>query len=116
MSSVITTVLYRHYQITIEETISNRFQYRIDNPNTNKSIVHKSISNYTSALDAENAAKASVDTFPSNSCRSLITAVTGSDSVSDEIIDSLMAGLFVVELAIHEHPLDRGINEEYEYE
>jgi hypothetical protein len=116
MSSIISTELYRHYQITVQEEVNNTFNYRIDNPNSNKSMVHRSTASFASALDAQNAAQAQVDILPSNSCRSLITAITGSDTISDEIINSLMVGLYVMEVAKYERPLQGGLEEQYEWE
>lgn len=116
MSSILSSVLYRHYQISVEEQENNTFNFRIDNPNTSKSLVHRSTASFASALDASNAAQAQVDILPSNSCRSLITAITGSDATSDAIIDSLMTGLYVIQVAKYEHPIQGGRDEEYEWE
>ena len=99
MTTVALTETYRHFQIIVEKNQIGRFHYKINNPHTTEPIRDWRSPEYASQLDAENAAKALVDTLPANSCRSLITAITSSDSTSDAIIEAILAGLYVIKLA-----------------
>lgn len=93
MSEFILSESYKHYQIVVNEETINEFNYRINDPRTDKTIAK--FHGFSTSVDAKNAAERAVDDFPVSKAQVLVAdALNPTDA--ETAINAILNGNYTI--------------------